>query len=273
VVVCVHGLTRQGRDFDTLAQALVGAGGPQLRVICPDVAGRGRSDWLPEAVLYQVPQYASDMLSLLAQVRPRTLDWLGTSMGGIIGMALAGAVQLPPGVSVRRLLLNDIGPAMAWPAIERIGQYLGQTGAFDSEEQAARALWTVAASFGPHTPAQWLALTRPQLKPLADGSGRLTLHYDPKLAEPFLALTPALAAQGEAAGWQAYDRISAQTLVVRGRESDLLLADTAQAMTQRGPRAALVELAGVGHAPTWVADDQVQLALAFLLHGEVPPDG
>jgi pimeloyl-ACP methyl ester carboxylesterase len=126
-------------------------------------------------------------------------------------------------------------------------------------------LWAIARSFGPHTPEQWLALTRPQIKPLGDGSGRLTLRYDPALAEPFKAVTPESAAQGEAMLWQAYDQITASTLLVHGAESDLLSAATAQAMTQRGPKARLVEFAGVGHAPTFVVPPQVDAVVSFLL--------
>lgn len=265
VVLCVHGLTRQGRDFDTLAQALCEQAGGDLRVICPDVAGRGQSDWLQDPQGYQVPFYAADMLALLAHVQPQRLDWVGTSMGGLIGMVVAGQPELPEFARVRRLVLNDVGPVIEWQALQRIGQYLGKVGVFESEQQAADALWSIASSFGPHTPAQWMALTRPQLKPLGDGSGRLTLRYDPAMAEPFKAITAESAAQGEALLWQAYDQIQASTLLVRGVESDLLSISTALAMTQRGPRARLLEFAGVGHAPTFVAPDQVQAVVSFLL--------
>lgn len=268
VVLCVHGLTRQGRDFDVLAQALCQRAadtGQSLRVVCPDVAGRGQSEWLKDPQAYQVPTYATDMLALLAQLQATTLDWVGTSMGGLIGMAVAGYPELPAFARVRRLVLNDVGPVIEWQALQRIGQYLGRVGVFATEQQAADALWAVSSSFGPHTPAQWLALSRPLLKPLGDGSGRLTMRYDPAMAEPFKAITAESAAQGEAMMWQAYDQITAQILLVRGAESDLLSSKTAHTMTQRGPKARLIEFAGVGHAPTLVADDQVQAVLDFLL--------
>jgi len=268
VVLCVHGLTRQGRDFDVLAQALcahANSMGRSLRVVCPDVVGRGQSDWLKDPQGYQIPFYAADMLALLQQLQPATLDWVGTSMGGLIGMVVAGLHNTPVCARVHRLVLNDVGPTVEWQALQRIGQYLGKTGAFANEQQAADALWTVSRSFGPHTPAEWLALSRPMLKTLGDGSGRLTLHYDPALAGPFAATTPESAAQGEALLWQAYDQISAQTLLVRGADSDLLSRQTAKAMTERGPRARLLEFANVGHAPTFVADDQVQAVVSFLL--------
>jgi pimeloyl-ACP methyl ester carboxylesterase len=265
VVVCVHGLTRQGRDFDVLAQALCDRAGEQIRVVCPDVVGRGKSDWLKDPQGYQIAQYAADMLALLAQLQPGTLDWVGTSMGGLIGMALAGQPGLPPLAQMRRLVLNDVGPVIEWQALQRIGQYLGRTGAFADEQQAADALWAVSKTFGPHTPAQWLAFTRPMLKPMDDGSGRLTLHYDPGLALPYAAFTQEAATQGEALLWAAYDQITATTLILRGAESDLLSSATATAMTQRGPKARVIEFPGVGHAPTLMAPDQVQAVLAFLL--------
>lgn len=265
VLLCVHGLTRQGRDFDTLARAMLARAGDSLQVVCPDVVGRGQSDWLKDPQAYQMPTYVADMLLLLAHLQPETLDWVGTSMGGLIGMAIAGQPDLPEFARVRRLVLNDVGPVIEWQALQRIGQYLGKVAVFDTEQQAADALWAIASSFGPHTPAQWLALTRPQIKPLGDGTGRFTLRYDPALAEPFKAVTEESAEQGQAMLWQAYDAITAQTLLLRGLQSDLLSPGTAQAMTQRGPKAQLIEFAGVGHAPTLIAPDQVQAVTSFLL--------
>ena len=263
VVVCVHGLSRQGRDFDTLARALA----PHVRVVCPDVVGRGESDWLADPMAYEVQQYAGDMLAMLQQLHQeapiQTLDWVGTSMGGLIGIVVA---SLPPGVlpvPVRRLVLNDVGPAIEWSALERIGQYLGAPLRFDSPEQAAAQLWALSTSFGPHTPEQWLALTRPMLRKTPEGQYRL--HYDPAIAQPFGALTREGAEKGEALLWQLYDAISAQTLVLRGAASDLLSLATVQAMAERGPRAKCVEFVGVGHAPTLVASDQVEAVTRFLL--------
>ena len=266
VVVCVHGLSRQGRDFDTLARAL----SPHARVVCPDVAGRGQSDWLADPMGYQIPQYAADMLALLAHLHQQgpigTLDWVGTSMGGLIGMGVAGQPGLPLPVPVRRLVLNDVGPVIQWQALQRIGQYLGQPVRFDSLQQAADAMWAVSTSFGPHTPAQWLELSRAMVRalPASDGGG-VTLHYDPAIAVPFNALTQESAAAGEAMLWQLYDHITARTLLLRGAQSDLLSRETAQAMAQRGPRARTVEFEGVGHAPTLVADGQVAAVTGFLL--------
>lgn len=265
VVVCVHGLSRQGRDFDVLARALCERAEGRLRVVCPDVVGRGRSDWLKDPMGYQIPAYAGDMLALLAHLKSGTLDWVGTSMGGLIGIALCGQPGLPLAAPVRRLVLNDVGPTIRWEALERIGTYLGQTGRFDSVEQAAAAMLAISASFGPHTPAEWLALSRPMVKPLADGSGAFTLHYDPAIAVPFRTVTQETSAQGEALLWKLYDAITADTLLLRGADSDVLAEATAQQMALRGPHARLVEFSGVGHAPTLVADDQVSTVADFLL--------
>ena len=277
VVVCVHGLARQGRDFDALAQALLAAWPRPLRVVCPDVVGRGRSDWLKDPMGYQVPHYVADMLALLAQLHARValraLDWVGTSMGGVIGMAICGtpALTLPGAtgaapllpVPVRRLVLNDVGPVIQWQALARIGTYLGNTGRFASLEEAADALWAISRPFGPHTREQWLALSRAMIRPLP--AGGFTLHYDPAIATPFRTVTEESARAGQQAMWRLYDAITAPTLLTRGADSDLLARDTALAMTQRGPRARLVEFAGVGHAPTFVAADQAQAVVSFLL--------
>jgi pimeloyl-ACP methyl ester carboxylesterase len=267
VVACVHGLSRQGRDFDVLAQALLERAGHPLRVVCPDVVGRGRSDWLKDPMGYQIPGYAADMLVMIAglhnQAAVTTLDWLGTSMGGLIGMAVAGTPKLPLPVPVRRLVLNDVGPVIQWQALQRIGTYLGNTGYFESVEQAAAAMWAISTSFGPHTPQQWLALSHAMVRPLPQGG--FTLHYDPAIAVPFRTVTEESAAQGQEALWQLYDNIRAEVLITRGANSDLLSRETAQAMTQRGPRARLAEFEGVGHAPTFVTNTQIEVVASFLL--------
>ncbi|MFN0186141.1 MAG: alpha/beta fold hydrolase [Aquabacterium sp.] len=254
VLVCVHGLSRQGRDFDTLARAMAG----DYRVVCPDVVGRGRSDWLPDPAGYAIPAYVADMVTLLARLDAREVDWVGTSMGGLIGMGVAALAGSP----VRRLVLNDVGPSIEPVSLARIGTYLGQPAHWSSVEQAADALLAISQGFGPHSREQWLALTRPQLKPDGDG---FKPHYDPAIAVPFRAITADMARAGEAMLWMTYERVQARTLLVRGAQSDLLSAATAQAMTQRGPRARLAELPGVGHAPTLVQADQVALVRGFLL--------
>ena len=274
LVLCVHGLTRQGRDFDVLARALCAqasqTNSSSIRVICVDVAGRGESDWLKDRALYQVPAYAADMLALLVHLHAQApithLDWVGTSMGGLIGLVVCGQPGLALPASVRKLVLNDVGPALEWGAIQRIGKYVGQAGHFDTLQEASDAMWAISRGFGPHTQAQWLALSAPMVRPVsALPDSRLRLHYDPAIAEPFNLVTEEGSQQGEAALWQLYDAIKADTLVLRGAESDLLSPETARAMTQRGPRARLVEFEGVGHAPTLVADDQTAAVAGFLL--------
>jgi pimeloyl-ACP methyl ester carboxylesterase len=253
VLVCVHGLSRQGRDFDTLARAMRG----EYRVVCPDVVGRGRSDWLRDPMGYQIPAYVADMVTLLARLNAATVHWVGTSMGGLIGLGLAALPDSP----IARLVLNDVGPTIEPVALQRIGTYLGLPARWASVEEAADALWAISQSFGPHTREQWVALTRPQL--VADGAG-FKPHYDPGIAVPFRAITPEAAKAGEAMLWASYDAIPCPTLLLRGAVSDLLTHATAQAMTQRGPRARLHEVEGVGHAPTLVAPDQVAVVREFL---------
>lgn len=269
VVVCVHGLTRQGRDFDRLAQALVARSAEPLQVICPDVVGRGRSEWLSDPMAYQIPQYASDMLTLLAQVNTATgtglvsLDWVGTSMGGLVGMVLAGQPGLPLPLPIGRLVLNDVGPAIAWASVQRMQQYVGQYGQYRDLDEAAAAMWALSQGFGPVPAEVWREMSSHMVRPGSDGA--LTLHYDPAIGTPVRALTPEAAAAGEAALWAVYDQIQARTLLIRGAQSDLLLPETAQAMTERGPRAQLETWADCGHAPTLTSDAQIEVASLFLL--------
>ncbi len=267
VVVCVHGLTRQGRDFDRLAQALVERCGGQIHVVCPDVAGRGQSDWLPQPALYQIPQYAADMLALLAQLHSRCaierLDWVGTSMGGLIGMALAGRPGLPLPTPLRRLVLNDVGPSIAWPSVQRMQQYVGRYGRFADLNEAAAELRRLSLGFGPVPPDLWLEMSAHMVRPCP--GGELTLHYDPAIGEPVRALTPQAAEAAEAVVWGLYDQIRAQVLLIRGQDSDLLTEATAQAMTARGPQAQLVQWPGVGHAPTLTDPAHTAVVADFLL--------
>jgi pimeloyl-ACP methyl ester carboxylesterase len=277
VVLCVHGLSRQGRDFDVLAQALLTQATVPLQVVCPDVVGRGFSPWLSDPLMYQVPTYAADMLELLRVLKPQSVDWIGTSMGGLIGMTVAGALgsmaqQLAMAqvqghandmdFKLAHLVLNDVGPVLQWQALQRIGSYLGKPVRFASIAQGAEALGAISKGFGPHTPEEWAALSRPMLRP--DGQGGFKMHYDPQIAVPFAAMTPESTAQGEAVLWHLFDAIQAPTLIIRGGDSDLLLRDTALEMTRRGPGAQLVQFEGVGHAPTLIAAAQVQAVTRFL---------
>ncbi len=259
VLVCVHGVTRVSDDFDNMARALAGA----YRVVCPDVVGRGRSGRLGNPQLYRIAQYVSDMVTLLARVlangERQSVDWFGTSMGGLIGIALASL----PGSPVSKLVLNDIGPTLDPAALLRIGDYIGQDVRFPSFELGAKFVRDVSLSFGEHTEAEWRKLASDVLR--QDKDGQWVRHYDMGLALPFRLATPESTQADEAMLWAAYDAIKCPTLLVRGAESDLLSRETAAIMTQRGPEATLVEIANVGHAPTFVHADQIEIARNFLL--------
>ncbi len=255
VLLCVHGVTRVSDDFDYLAQALSG----EYRVVCPDVVGRGRSSHLLDPQYYVIPQYVSDIVTLLARLNAETLHWFGTSMGGLIGIALASL----PGNRISKLLLNDIGPSINANALARIGEYIGQNVQFNSFAESVQYIRAISAPFGEHTDGEWEKLAADVMR--QNESGKWVRHYDLALAAPFASVTPELVGQGERMLWAAYDAIRCPTLLVRGQQSDLLLPEVAQAMTQRGPRAKLIELLNVGHAPTFMHADQIQIAREFFL--------
>jgi pimeloyl-ACP methyl ester carboxylesterase len=275
VVLCVHGLTRTGRDFDVLAKRLA----QDYRVVCPDVVGRGMSDRLANPAFYAVPQYAADMVNLVDRLQPSQLHWVGTSMGGLIGLAYAGALALArvqqqtltpaqhysnlpsTGVRLDRLVLNDVGPHLEPVSLERIGQYVGEAIEFANFAAAVKYVKTTAASFGPHTEAQWQELTR---YTYIEQNGRWIKHYDLGLAVPFKSMTPELATQGEQYLWSAYGSVQTPILILRGAESDLLSKQTLQRMLERNPQAKSYEFRGVGHAPSLMVDDQVKVVTDFL---------
>lgn len=254
VLLCVHGLTRSGRDFDELARALCA----QFRVVCPDVAGRGDSDRLADARLYGSAQYVADMVTLVARLDVETVNWLGTSLGGLVGMALAAQAGSP----VKRLVLNDAAPVVAKAALERIAGYLGEERSFATLEEAERYVRTISAPFGPHSDAQWRFLTENWVRRNEDGSFRP--HYDMRIAEAYRATMP----EKDLELWHLYDAVRCPTLLVRGETSDLVLRQTAEEMTRRGPKAKIVEIRGVGHAPTLLQPDQIAVIRDFLLEGE-----
>jgi pimeloyl-ACP methyl ester carboxylesterase len=249
VLVCVHGLSRNGRDFDDLARAMTDS----HRVVCPDIVGRGRSDWLRDPSGYGVPQYVTDMMVLIARLDVETVQWLGTSMGGLIGMVLASL----PGTPVSRLLLNDVGPAISSESIRRIGEYIGRAPKFAGLEEAERYIRAVSAPFGALSDTQWRALTESSVRPAADGG--LEMIYDPKIADSFHRATAA----GMIDLWPMFDRVRCPTRIVRGEFSDLLSAEVAQAMTARGPHPDLVQVPGVGHAPMFMDEAQIAIAREF----------
>jgi pimeloyl-ACP methyl ester carboxylesterase len=255
VVICAHGLTRNARDFDALAHALE----TRARVICPDVVGRGQSAWLSRAQDYSYPQYLSDVTALIARVTAdcgpdAKIDWVGTSMGGLIGMLLAAM----PGNPLRRMVMNDVGPVIPKAALERIAMYVGKAPRFGSMAEAERYVRSVSTSFGAHTDRQWRHLTEHNTR--VENDGGIRMNYDPGIAVAFSA-TPL----EDVVLWESWDRIRCPVLILRGAESDLLLPEIAQEMLRRGPPARLVEFPGVGHAPTLMSAAQIEPVCEFLL--------
>lgn len=250
VLVCVHGLARCARDFDPLAQALA----DRYRVVCPDMPGRGFSDWLRDPAEYAIPTYVNDIVTLVARLDVESVDWVGTSMGGLIGIALAAQ----PGAPIGRMVLNEAGPLVQAASLERIATYLGRAPRFASFAEAETYVRTVSAPFGPHSDAEWRFLTEHVVRQQPDGG--YTLHYDPQLAVPFNAVRP----HRDIDLWNLWDAIACPTLVIRGEHSDLLTRETVAEMRRRGPRAHAVEFAGVGHAPTLMQPEQIAVVRDFL---------
>lgn len=255
VLLCVHGLTRVGDDFDTIAAEL----SRDYRVICPDVVGRGRSGWLKNAQNYQVPQYVADMVTLIAALQAPHLAFLGTSMGGLIGMVLASLRNSP----IEKLILNDVGPHLNPEALNRISKYVTQSIRFATFEEAAQYIRDIAQTFGEHTEQEWHKFCCDVLR--QDLDGLWIRHHDLKLGEPMQNVSPEQIDAGGRLLWATYDAITCPTLLLRGEHSDLLLKETALEMVQRGPKARLVEFANVGHAPTLVHPDQIAPVKHFLL--------
>jgi pimeloyl-ACP methyl ester carboxylesterase len=260
VLVCVHGVTRVADDFDALARAM----SDHYRVVCPDVVGRGRSERLRDPSHYVVPQYVADMVTLIARVTANNADeavhWVGTSMGGLVGMILASFKDSP----IRRLVLNDIGPVLDQAAMARIGDYISQDLRFPSFEDGARFVKEVSSSFGPHSDDEWHKLASDVL--VQEPGGQWVRHYDIALAKPFAAITPERAEQDQTRLWAAWDAIRCPTLLIRGELSDLLSRATAEEMTRRGPKPQLAEIPGVGHAPTLMHAHQIAVVRDFLIN-------
>lgn len=256
VVICVHGLTRNCRDFDALATVLQN----DLRVISVSIAGRGKSSWLANPDDYSYPQYMADMTALIGRITAtgsNDISWVGTSMGGMLGMLLAAQPNTP----IRRLVLNDVGAVIPKAAMERIGSYVSKILRFGSCEETEAWLRMTLAPFGPLSDAQWRHLTVHNSKQHDDGSW--SMNYDPNIALPFQK-----AQARDIELWNYYDAIRCPTLLLRGALSDLLQKDIAVQMTQRGPRPELVEFEGIGHAPALMSDDQTGIVRNFLLQGQ-----
>ncbi len=249
IVLCVHGLTRNARDFDFLAARLAAGG---ARVICVDIVGRGRSDWLPDPHGYVLDTYIGHMRELMDRLELDTVEWIGTSMGGLIALGLAA--RQPE--RIVRLVLNDIGPFVAAAALEPIRAYLGLDLSFADLAELEAHLRVIHAGFGPLTDAQWRHLA---IHSARREGGRLRLHYDPAIRVPFLEETAE-----DLDLWPAWERLSCPVLVLRGALSPVLDAATATAMTMRGPRARLVTFAGIGHAPALMEEEQIETVAGWL---------
>ncbi len=251
VALCVHGLTRNARDFDRLGATLA----ESHRVICVDVAGRGESDWLADPAYYGVPTYMSDILGLLAALNIPQVDWVGTSMGGMIGMAVAASPD--SGGRIAKLILNDIGPFIPKSALARIGSYVGQPWRFDDFTAAEAHIRAVHAPFGLRDDADWRYLTEISVR--NDKDGKLVPIYDPAIGEGFRATEPQ-----DMDLWPMWQDIRCPVLVLRGAESDLLTAATARQMADTGPKAMVVEFPLIGHAPALFDDDQIGAIMRWL---------
>ncbi len=255
-LVCVHGLTRVGRDFDAFADVL----SADFRVACPDVVGRGRSDWLADKSAYSYPQYLADMTALIARLDVEAVDWIGTSMGGLIGMLMAAT----PGSPIRRLVINDVGPFVPKAALQRIATYVGTGSGFADTDAVEAYLRDIHAPFGALTDAQWGHLAEHSVRKAQ--AGGVALHYDSGIAEAFRA-TPVEEIQ-DLDLWAVWDKIECPVLVLRGAQSDLLLAETASEMAQRGPKAKVVEFEACGHAPMLMDPGQIAPVREWLLAAE-----
>jgi pimeloyl-ACP methyl ester carboxylesterase len=248
VVICVHGVGRNARDFDVLAEALSAT----HRVLTVDMPGRGKSDWLRDPNDYVFPVYLSTLTALVARSGVETVSWVGTSMGGLLGIVMAAQPASP----VARLVINDVGPLIEPAALARIADYFGKDPTFASFDEIEHYIREISAPFGPLSEAQWRYITETNVRQRADG--RWGLAYDPAIAVPFRqqAAPPAL--------WPVWDAIRCPTLLLRGAQSDMLLEATAREMSTRGPRPRLVEFTGVGHAPMLLTPDQYEPVVAFL---------
>lgn len=249
VVVCVHGLTRNGRDFDRLATAMA----KDFRVIEVDVAGRGRSGWLADKAAYGFPTYLKHMAALLDYRGLEHVDWVGTSMGGIMGMLLAAQPESP----IRRLVLNDVGPFIPKAALERIGDRVGQDPRFRNHQEAAEYFHEAYAEFGIPDEVAWSDLTLHST--VRQENGTYALHYDPAIGDAFRQPIE------DVDLWAVWDAITCPVLVLRGENSDLLTGETAREMTRRGPKAELVEFPGCGHAPALMSEEQIAVVHDWLL--------
>jgi pimeloyl-ACP methyl ester carboxylesterase len=247
--ICVHGLTRNGRDFDRLAAALA----DHWRVVAIDVVGRGKSDWLEDPLGYNYRQYVVDVAAIIQRLKLWSVDWIGTSMGGIIGMMIAAQEHSP----IKRLVLNDVGPLLTASALRRIAAYLAEPKSFASVAEVEAYMRSIYAPFGELPDAEWMHMAEHGCR--RDQDGRLWLAHDPKIAEAALSVT-----DKNIELWDFWDKIHCPVLLLRGELSDLVSRETAAEMARRGPRATVIEIPKVGHAPALRTADQIHLIRDWL---------
>lgn len=258
IVICAHGLTRNCRDFDYLARALQS----DCRVISVDIVGRGQSDWLEQAHDYDYyPLYISDAVSLIAHIQAQyqtaiTLDWVGISLGGLIGMFLAIQPNMP--FAINKLVMSDIGPLIPAVALKRIADYVGKDPRFNSFDEFKQYMKRISASFGPLTEEQWDHMAIHSAREYEDGS--YGFRYDPRIAISFK--------EHEIKDidlWQQWGQLNIPTLVLRGAQSDILPLETATQMQVRDAKAKIVELPGIGHSPMLMDDNQIKIVRDFII--------
>ncbi|MEO1897783.1 MAG: alpha/beta hydrolase [Cycloclasticus sp.] len=249
VLICSHGLTRNKHDFDELASTLAA----KRRVICFDLPGRGESGWLNNKMAYDYTQYMVDALMIIATTKVEKVDWLGTSMGGLLGMALAAQ----PGSPIKKLIINDVGPFVPKVALQRIAEYVGQQPAFDTEEALGQYIRTVYAGFGDLTEQQWENMAIYGQRTLSNG--QFTLNYDPDISKAFMDKP-----LEDVDLWPVWGAIQQPTLVIKGEASDLLLDETALKMTTTGPKATLAIIPNTAHAPALMNSKDIHMVESWL---------
>ncbi len=249
VLICSHGLTRNKHDFDLLAEKL----SDNYRIICFDLPGRGESDWLTNKMAYDYNQYTVDALMVIARTGVEKVDWLGTSMGGLLGMALAAMPNSP----IKKLIINDVGPYLPKEALMRIAEYVGQQPSFNTSEELGAFIRTVYAGFGELTEQQWNNMLTYGQRTLE--SGQFTLNYDPGISQVFMDKP-----LEDINLWPVWDAITQPTLVIKGENSDLLMPDIATKMLTTGPKAQLITIPNTAHAPALMNENDIQLVKHWL---------
>ncbi len=252
VIFCLHGMTRNGRDFDFLARRFM----PDFRVICPDVAGRGTSGWIKDKSGYHNFTYAVDMLRLISFLRLQEIYWIGTSMGGLIGMIVAA---LRPGV-IRKMVINDVGPFITKEALKRIAEYTGKNETFPDVAAAKVHFKKIYSPWKVND----FALEHMMKYGLNAVPGGFAMNNDPGIGAAFRDEKGNLKDFPDMDLWQYWEKITCPVLLLRGAESDILSEETAEKMTQTGPRARLIEFPGIGHAPSLMEEAQVEEVSGWL---------